>query len=86
MTRKLTAENGQDIKFCDFCPCEQCKTGNTGYKSFKVTHAQTEDGRWICDVCYTYEVCLDAQRAEGVVTEPCKNKDCKHRPKITDWT
>ena len=72
--------------FCSFCSCEQCKTGDTGIAGFKVTHAQTEDGRWICEVCYTYDVCIDAQRAKGKVTGPCENKDCEHRPKIvTAW-
>lgn len=48
-------------------------------------HAQTEDGRWICETCYAYDLCVIAK------SDPCsglcgENK-CGHRPKlISEWT
>lgn len=65
--------------FCSFCDCEDCISGNSEYVN--LYHAQTIDNRWICDICYAYDVCLDA----GV--NPCKIKECEHKPKlITGWT
>lgn len=79
--------------FCDFCKCGDCQNGRED-----LSHAQTEDGRWICDVCWRYEVCIDAKYLElkkknpelkkcrGVY--PCEDKDrkpiadCGHRPKL----
>jgi hypothetical protein len=74
--------SGLQMAFCDFCPCEGCRTGERW-----LFHAQTEDGTWICDVCYDYEVCMDAQRKEtGSHNGPCDGP-CTHRPKITSkWT
>lgn len=71
------------MSFCDYCTCEDCRTGAHGLK-----HAKTIDGRYICDVCYTYDVCVIAQRKEdGYVTGPCEDTNCKHRPKlVTPWT
>jgi hypothetical protein len=59
-------------------------------------HAQTSDGRWICDVCWRYDVCVDGKRKElglkfgekshgGCV--PCEDSEgrpipCKHRPRL----
>lgn len=64
------------MAFCDFCKCEDCQAG-TPY----LQHAQCEDGRWICDTCYNYELCIEAVR------DICKEKDCGHRPKIvSDWS
>ena len=40
------------MAFCDYCDCEDCKYGNS-----YLVHAQTVSGKWICDVCYQYEVC-----------------------------
>ena len=73
------------MAFCDFCDCEGCRDGTPG-----LSHAQTEDGRWICDTCYDYEVCIDAFRAEGVNRMPCGHQDgdqpCPHRPTLaTGW-
>ncbi len=65
--------------FCNFCDdCEYCEFG--WLDIFNVLHAQTDDGRWICDVCFDYKVCMDGpnRNPDG----PCKEKDCKHRPKL----
>lgn len=65
--------------FCDFCTCEDCQHG-TKY----ISHAQTITGQWICDVCFLYDLCTSGPNR---VNEPCKDKECRHRPKlISDWT
>jgi len=60
-----------------------CQTGNSG---MQLLHAQCEDGRWICDTCYTYELCVDAgsDPCEGL----CGQNKCEHRPKLVtgEWT
>jgi hypothetical protein len=65
------------MNYCNYCPCEDCKNGRKD-----LSHAKTIDGSWICDVCYTYEVCLDA----GAIA-PCPSKvKCEHRPKLVgEW-
>ena len=65
------------MAFCDFCTCEDCREGTKC-----LGNASTEDGRYICDVCYYYEVCLDAG-----MNEPCpKHPLCAHRPILTsEW-
>lgn len=72
--------------FCDFCPCEGCREGTAWLR-----HALTEDGRWICDVCYEYEVCISAFRAQGVRRGPCGDRGddlpCTHRPILVgEWS
>jgi hypothetical protein len=58
--------------FCDYCNCDDCK-----YGADLISHAQTSDGDWICDVCYHYDVCPG---------HPCDNKDCEHRPDlVSGW-
>jgi len=73
------------MAFCDFCSCDRCRDG-----SDLIQHAQTEDGRWICDVCYTYDVCINAFLDRGLRRGPCGDYagdlPCTHRPKlVTDW-
>src|ERR1044072_6348356 len=69
--------------FCDYCNCQQCKTGEAP-SSLHLHHAPTNDGRWICDVCYLYDVCTTGQMRNP--SGPCVNKDCVHRPVLTgDW-
>jgi hypothetical protein len=68
------------MRFCDYCPCDDCLAG-TEY----ISHAQTVDGKWICDVCFEYEVCLDKGS-----TDPCAGicgeHKCDHRPTIvSEW-
>lgn len=64
--------------FCDYCTCESCKNG-TSY----LWNASTVEDKMICDVCYQYEVCMEAQIKEtGKHNGPCSGK-CKHRPKLT---
>ena len=71
------------MNFCDFCPCEECRTGGPSWHMLE--HALTSDGRWICDVCYLYSVCLKSPERKG--KGPCKERDCVHRPKIVGmWT
>jgi hypothetical protein len=67
------------MRYCNYCPCGDC---NSEHGTKYITHAKTEKGDWICDVCYTYECCLDAG-----AKEPCPSKiKCIHRPKIvSDW-
>lgn len=67
------------MAYCDFCTCRDCQFG-TKYLS----HAQTSDGRWICDVCYTYDLCTSGPTRNK--NGPCEDKNCHHRPKlITGW-
>ena len=64
-------------RFCDFCTCDNCVNGGD-----LLHHAKTEDGRWICDVCYRYDECVKAQRLLGIRNGPCNDLNCAHRPKI----
>lgn len=59
--------------FCDFCECSDCKKG-----AAHLSHAKTTPGRWICDVCYTYDECVRRGSKKG----PCDDKNCVHRPKL----
>jgi len=73
------------MAYCDFCSCKVCQHGD-----FISEHAQTEDGRWICDTCYTYDLCIIAFRAQGLCRGPCGDHEgdppCTHRPKLaTEW-
>lgn len=70
------------MAYCDFCDCEDCQNG-TSY----LFHAQTSDGRWICDVCYSYDECINQQRKiSGTHNGPCENRNCEHRPSIvSEW-
>lgn len=67
-------------RFCSYCRCEDCATGHEN-----LTHAKTVNGDWICDVCWRYEVCVDA------CGSPCEDEklrpvDCEHRPKlVSEW-
>lgn len=69
-------------KFCDFCECSACVNGES-----YLSHSRTIDGKFICDVCYSYDVCVNEKRklvprAYG----PCKEKNCEHRPKLVgEW-
>lgn len=67
------------MAFCDFCPCSDCLNGQK-----YLAHAETSDGRWICDVCFTYDLCVNGQRkAGGPVTGSCdEEEECDHRPKL----
>jgi len=65
--------------YCDYCDCDDCKFG-----SKHMRHIKTIDNKWICDVCYYYELCVESG------SDPCKGlcheKKCEHRPKIVgDW-
>lgn len=65
--------------FCDFCTCKDCKEGRKG-----LSHAEIKDNKWICDICYYYDVCTNGpdRNKEG----PCGDKICKHRPiLIGNW-
>lgn len=69
--------------FCNYCTCEDCLTGDASSWSdtYKLKHAQTDKGDWICDTCYAYECCVNA----GV--QPCEDKNCEHRPKlVSGWS
>lgn len=72
------------MAFCDFCTCEICTKGLHG-----LTHALTEDGRWICDVCWRYDVCVraKAKKSPPDYSGPCEDEHgravkCEHRPKL----
>lgn len=58
-------------RFCDFCPCDRCRDGES-----YLTHAPTDDGRWVCEVCHAYDLCLMAGH------DPCSAEHCSSRPKL----
>ena len=65
--------------FCNFCDCETCQNGAS-----YLSHALCDDGRWICDVCYTYDLCTSGPNRNP--SGPCEEEHCSHRPKlISDW-
>jgi hypothetical protein len=70
--------------FCNFCKCRDCVNG-TDY----LRHARVKGNKWICDVCWRYDVCVAAKRKEGKPggdRNPCDDMNCKHRPKlIGEW-
>lgn len=67
--------------FCDFCSCDDCKYGNSIYV---LHHAKTQDNKWICDICFEYDLCTSGPNRNS--NGPCKEKNCDHRPKlISDW-
>jgi hypothetical protein len=76
-----------ESRYCDFCGCEECRTGVGGHPG--LAHAQTEDGRWICNTCWRYDVCVSAKRKAGLFGGPCEDEhggalpDCGHRPPLT---
>jgi hypothetical protein len=67
-------------RFCDFCECEDCTHGNDW-----LFHAQCDDGRWICDVCWSYDQCTSGPNRSK--NGPCDDPDCVHRPKmkVRNW-
>lgn len=60
------------MAFCEYCPCDDCRKGLKG-----MYHAQTADGRFVCEICFTYDLC---ENNEGKIIEPCKDSQCEHRP------
>lgn len=65
--------------YCGYCDCEDCAHG-TQY----LYHAKTADGRWICDVCYTYDLCTSGPQRNA--NGPCEDGPCPHRPLLmTEW-
>lgn len=66
------------MAYCDYCPCEDCQYG-TKY----ISHAQTDNGKWICSTCFNWDLCTNVIGLHG----PCEDKECVHRPKIiTEWS
>jgi len=54
-------------------------------RTWSMRRRPTADGRWICDVCYAYEVCQEDPKRKG--KGPCDEEFCEHRPKIVSkWT
>lgn len=83
------------MNFCDFCECDRCKTGimsthdlraeGLNVEDIKLQHAPTDDGKWICDVCYMYDQCtsnINAGNAPRSTSGPCEDYNCVHRPKL----
>lgn len=78
------------MSFCDFCNCEQCRNGGMFSSTLPLHHAQCNDDRWICEVCYLYDVCTSGPNRSK--HGPCETKDgeldieCQHRPKlVSKW-
>lgn len=64
--------------FCDFCKCKACQNGE-----IYLLHAKTLTGKWVCDVCYAYDICIVAKRKIGELGGPCEaNEQCDHKPKL----
>ncbi len=76
------------MAFCDYCTCEDCRTGwRLGLvgRDAAMLHAQTEAGTWICDVCFTYDLCT-ATGPRRNPNGPCDEERCEHRPAlVTGW-
>ena len=53
------------MAFCDHCSCSDCRDGTPF-----LTHALTEWGDHICDVCYRYSNTVRWQRACGHPVDP----------------
>lgn len=83
------------MAFCDYCKCEDCKTGVPHYVDGNgkpvnasdlpgrgMLHAPTEFGDWICSTCFHWECCVDWQEILGEKIDPCTDKNCGHRPKL----
>jgi hypothetical protein len=72
------------MAYCDFCECSDCKNGAKW-----LTHAKTLDGKWICDICWRYDVCVTEKRKSGLYEGPCEDLNrkpivnCSHRPKLS---
>jgi len=73
------------MAFCDFCQCKDCKDGWD--PKLKIHHAKTDNDRWICDVCYLYDLCTSGPSEERSTDGPCKDRNCKHRPRlVSKWS
>lgn len=71
--------------FCDFCPCQNCKHGDE-----YLSHCKTVDGKWICSICWTYDLCTSNDNPFGAIRSkngPCpNNQQCEHRPQLVgNW-
>jgi len=69
--------------FCDFCSCASCKYG---WEISSIKHAPTVDGKWVCDVCYAYDLCTSGPNRNP--NGPCEDENgksipCEHRPKLS---
>jgi hypothetical protein len=76
------------MAFCDYCDCDMCVEG-----LYDILHAKTSTGRWICEVCYEFDVCVCGNAKVGIHDGPCETLDgalipgCPHRPRIVGaWT
>ncbi len=62
------------VAFCNYCNCDDCVNGRDG-----LLHALTQENTYICDVCYTYDVCTNGPNRNN--NGPCsKTDECSHRP------
>jgi hypothetical protein len=70
------------MAFCDFCKCDNCRDGIPD-----LYHAKTAGDRWICDVCWRYDVCTQPNG----MSYPCEDAEghaynCPHRPiLVSGW-
>lgn len=62
-------------RFCNFCKCLNCRDGAPW-----LSHAPTEGGFWICDVCFTYDLCTSGPNRNPY--GPCEEDECEHRPRL----
>lgn len=68
------------MAFCDFCTCDNCTNG-----AKDLFHAETTDGRWICDVCFAYDQCTSDNNGMGKPRSPngpCADPECEQRPRL----
>ena len=67
------------MSFCDYCQCSNCQNGVSD-----LYHALTENDKWICEICYCFDLCTSGPTKNP--NGPCEEKDCRHRPKLkSDW-
>lgn len=76
---KINKLLGKPVRYyCDYCNCPCCKYG--WEEAVTIRHAPTLGGKYICDVCYEYDLCTSGpnRNPDG----PCKDYNCEHRPRL----
>jgi len=65
-------------KFCDYCPCTACQTGDEEWVRTAGRNYECADGTHICGVCLTEEPCGE----NGYFCD--RFPLCEHKPKLAE--